>query len=761
MNPAGDVRKTVEIGGYRVIRKIGQGAMGAVYLARHIQLDTEVALKILDKEQMRKEAQRLRFVQEGQLAARIDHPNVVRVFNSGTEAGRCYIAMEYVEGMSLSDKIERDGTFTPADVVRTFVPIAHALAAAHARGIIHRDVKPGNILLGRDGAIKITDFGLAREVDGDANITQAGAVMGSPAYMSPEQAKGERVTPQTDVFSLGISLYACLCGESPFFRGNAMASLVAVMREELPPLAEKRPDVPAPLAKLVEHMAAKDPDRRPAGMEVVAASLELIAGGIAAKAAGTPANAASGVRGALRPASGERAAVRPTSGERVRAAPTPKGEHPRPTVASTSRDLANAAAPPTKIAPARPLAKPTRPRSGAARARPPSEPVEDDPNQPIRVRRRLGISFELSLPSWLLPGLGLLMFGLGIWLVSRVLKPITPIDFEDESKAPKVVHVPTKTRTPPGASDRQFQRRIDFARQVVPQKIQARQWAEAWNALSELRVTDGWPPELAERAKAVLADLEGAIQAPLLGSFGEWENRALQARTADDIEAVRGELARLQDYSIAPIVAHKAKLLAELDQRVYEAALEGLSRALDVGRRLDGAWRYISLVETGHFDALRERFADDPRADLLERFALIETAWRADLVARAGDDWTSLMLEDGEEVKVRFIKDRESGDVVECEGQSEKTRFSELAKRLAVPPLAKVIGALDALEGKPEEGRRELAAGVYLRHHEIPGAIDHFKAARAALDRDGDRRQLAAMDRYLKLWPDVLRALSR
>jgi serine/threonine-protein kinase len=202
---------TLLAGRYEIERPLGHGAMAIVDLARDRELDRHVALKRLAENLSRDPDFRGRFLREGKLAAQLNHPNIVRVFDVGEADGRPYIAMEHVDGETLADLIARRGTVTTAEAATLGAQAARALAAAHAAGLVHRDVKPHNLLLRRDGVLKLSDFGIAIGLEG-TRLTMTGTVLGTAAYLAPEQARAEQVTSAADVYALGLVLVELLTG---------------------------------------------------------------------------------------------------------------------------------------------------------------------------------------------------------------------------------------------------------------------------------------------------------------------------------------------------------------------------------------------------------------------------------------------------------------------------------------------------------------------------------------------------------------------
>jgi serine/threonine protein kinase len=263
-------------GQFTILREIGKGGMGVVYLARDDKLDRPVALKVLpsDSDTVARE----RFLREGRTAARLAHPNIVPIYRADEMGGIAFFTMAYVDGESLADRVRDRGPFEPADAVRILREVAWALAYAHARGVVHRDVKPENVLLERaTGRALVTDFGIARtteSVAGEQTLTQAGAVLGTLQYMSPEQVAGETLDGRSDLYSLGVVAFFMLSGRLPFGDLAGPAVIVAHATRQPPSLRDVAPDVPAPLARVVDRCLAKRPDDRCATGEALADALE-------------------------------------------------------------------------------------------------------------------------------------------------------------------------------------------------------------------------------------------------------------------------------------------------------------------------------------------------------------------------------------------------------------------------------------------------------------------------------------------------------
>ncbi|MEF8797247.1 MAG: serine/threonine-protein kinase [Salinivenus sp.] len=267
------------VGQYEVQAHLGGGGMGIVYRARDPELDRPVALKFLPPHLTSHPEAEKRFVQEAKAAAALGHPNIATVHEIGrTESGRRYIAMAYYEGETLKKTIEREGALPVETALRYAEQVAEALSAAHEAGIVHRDVKPANVMVTESGAVKLLDFGLA-QAEGGTGLTETGRRLGTAAYMSPEQVRGEDVDPRTDLWAVGALLYEMGAGERPFEGERRAAVLYAVVHEEPTPLAERRPELPAALARLVHRCLRKDPADRYASAAALREDLQAVASG--------------------------------------------------------------------------------------------------------------------------------------------------------------------------------------------------------------------------------------------------------------------------------------------------------------------------------------------------------------------------------------------------------------------------------------------------------------------------------------------------
>ena len=259
------------VGRYTILSPLGRGGMGIVYRAHDPRLGRDVALKFLPPQLNLSEGSEERLLEEARAAAALEHPNVCTVHEIGeTEDGRVFLAMPCYEGQSLTERLSK-GPLPVDEAVGIAAQIARGLSAAHARGIVHRDVKPGNVLLGQDGVVKLLDFGLAKAID--ATLTRPGIQPGTVGYMSPEQARGDPVDARTDLWSLGVVLYEMLTGARPFRGGNDHAVLQAIRHDEPEPVEEQRPETPAALAAVVERLLRKNPAERYASAEALLADL--------------------------------------------------------------------------------------------------------------------------------------------------------------------------------------------------------------------------------------------------------------------------------------------------------------------------------------------------------------------------------------------------------------------------------------------------------------------------------------------------------
>jgi serine/threonine protein kinase len=260
------------LGPYRVEGKLGEGGMGAVFRARDPRLDRPVAVKLLLDEAAGDPSRRERFLLEARAIAALAHPNIVTIYSVEEDAGRVFLTMEYVEGRTIAALIPAGGMALDR-LLALAIPLADAIAAAHQKSIVHRDLKPSNVMVSHDGRVKVLDFGLAKlldpsTVDGavtmaaPAPITADGVVLGTIAYMAPEQAEGRLVDHRADIFALGVILYEMATGRRPFIGESSAALIASILRDMPPPVTEVNAAMPGEFARIVRRCLAKDPTRR-------------------------------------------------------------------------------------------------------------------------------------------------------------------------------------------------------------------------------------------------------------------------------------------------------------------------------------------------------------------------------------------------------------------------------------------------------------------------------------------------------------------
>jgi eukaryotic-like serine/threonine-protein kinase len=249
---------------YEIHKRVGRGGMADVFLARDLLLDRQVAIKVLFPEYAVDPNFVERFRREAQAAANLSHPNIVNVYDWGKYSGTYFIAMEYVQGRTLAEILKTNRQLTPKQAAEIASEVAAALGFAHEAGLAHRDIKPANILIGSNGQVKVADFGIARAMNAatEANLTQAGAVMGTASYFSPEQAQGAQPDPRSDLYSLGIVMYEMVAGRPPFTGENPVAIAYKQVHDQPQPLNQIVADIPRPFEAIVAKLLAKDPKLR-------------------------------------------------------------------------------------------------------------------------------------------------------------------------------------------------------------------------------------------------------------------------------------------------------------------------------------------------------------------------------------------------------------------------------------------------------------------------------------------------------------------
>ncbi len=267
-------------GRYSLDRELGRGGMGVVFLARDVALDRRVAIKLLPPELAADMSVRQRFLREARTAAGLSHPNVVQVYAVEERGDLVFFVMAFVDGETLGARVWRDGPLPASEVMRVTQEVAWALAHAHARGVIHRDVKPENVIIDRESdRAMVTDFGIAREVE-SSDRTPSGPILGTPQYMSPEQATGESVDPRSDLYSLGATVFFAATGVLPFEATSVAGYLLKLTSEKAPKLGPLAPRLPKRFADAVDRCLAKDAAARPASAEELAREIEAVRGAL-------------------------------------------------------------------------------------------------------------------------------------------------------------------------------------------------------------------------------------------------------------------------------------------------------------------------------------------------------------------------------------------------------------------------------------------------------------------------------------------------
>ena len=247
---------------FSLMELLGEGGMGSVYKARDRQLDEAIAVKVLRPGLVPNPSLVDRFKSELRLTRRISHRNVVRTYDLGECDGAYYITMEYVEGVTARELIDTWGTVAVSSTLAIATQLAEALAVAHEEGVIHRDIKPQNLLLDGDGVLKVMDFGVARLAERTEGVTETGMVVGTPAYMAPEQLLDEDVDARSDLYAVGVVLYECLTGQLPFEANSPVALIAKVLRENPPPPNSLQDGIPTAFSSLILRLLTKGPDER-------------------------------------------------------------------------------------------------------------------------------------------------------------------------------------------------------------------------------------------------------------------------------------------------------------------------------------------------------------------------------------------------------------------------------------------------------------------------------------------------------------------
>jgi serine/threonine protein kinase len=394
-------------GRYRLIEKVGEGGAAEVFRARDVRLDRIVAIKLLRSQYTHDEASRKRFVVEAKAAAALSHPNIVDIYDFGeADDGAMFLAMQFVEGKNLKDILQKRGRLSPAEAITIAIQACHALTAAHAKGLIHRDVKPQNIMIDERGNAHLTDFGVVKALSGPS-LTQSGMTFGTAAYLSPEQATGEQVGPASDIYALGCVMYECLTSRPPFTGDNPAIVAYKQVWEQPHPLHEMAPEVLPSLESVVMRCLSKDPRRRYPNTEALATELESLSVSFNQPTQAMSLGAmASGANGGRWTPTGQRSSAEMSQ------------PVPMPAVPAGGTAARPAAHPPLSIPVPRVTAPPPAPPRVTSR-------TQQSPLPPQRVpvavntagRRDAGWVLPMALVAVLLLGLG----GAGVWLGSTLL----------------------------------------------------------------------------------------------------------------------------------------------------------------------------------------------------------------------------------------------------------------------------------------------------------------------------------------------------
>lgn len=331
------------LGGYRIVGQLGSGGMGSVYKARDESLDRFVALKILSPALEADGTCIARFVREAKSIAAISHPNLMHIYSVGEEKGLHYFAMEFIDGVPLSKYLENRGKLGLEDSLRLIGQVLYALHKAHGSDIVHRDLKPGNIMLDGSGRAVLVDFGLSKDTTANIDLTGAGAIMGTPDYMAPEQIEGDPVGPQTDLYALGVMFFEMLTGIRPFRRKSAVLTMRAHCEEQPPALEEHRPDLPRLLGAILKKAMARNPGKRYRSAARMAADLCRVQATPLLQELAADIAAESGAQTVLTPAQGMPVSApgMPTPATRLSVGPAPATRSVSGTTAKTQLQTAS------------------------------------------------------------------------------------------------------------------------------------------------------------------------------------------------------------------------------------------------------------------------------------------------------------------------------------------------------------------------------------------------------------------------------------
>ncbi|HKP53034.1 MAG TPA: protein kinase [Chloroflexia bacterium] len=429
-------------GRYRLIEKVGEGGAAEVFRARDIRLDRIVAIKLLRPQYTHDAASRKRFVVEAKAAAALSHPNIVDIYDFGeADDGAMFLAMQFIEGKNLKDILHKRGRLSPAETITIAIQACYALTAAHSKGLIHRDVKPQNIMIDERGNAHLTDFGVVKALSGPS-LTQSGMTFGTAAYLSPEQATGEPVGPASDIYALGCVMYECLSGQPPFTGDNPAIVAYKQVWEQPQPLHEMAPEVFPSLESVIMRCLSKDPQRRYPNTEALAQELVTLSVSFNQPTQAVSLGAmASLPNGGHWTPTGQRASAEMSQPIPMPATPTggPGGRAGYP-----GQSVAN---PPHSVPVPRVTPPPQKATSRAQQSSPPTPP----PRAPVLVNtggRRDASWVPMAVIALLLLGLG----GVGVWLGSTLIGPNNPASATPTATLGEVILPPTGTPQLPDAT---------------------------------------------------------------------------------------------------------------------------------------------------------------------------------------------------------------------------------------------------------------------------------------------------------------------
>ena len=591
-------RPAVRIGKYEIVAKIGQGAMGEVYKARDTVLDRFVAIKTMSGAALANPEMGQRFLREAQSAARLNHPNVVTLHEFGEDTGRFFMAMELIAGEDLSRTLRRRGLPTLDDKIAVMEQILAGVAYAHAAGVVHRDLKPSNIQVQPNGHIKVMDFGLARF--GEAEMTRTGTVMGTPNYMSPEQVRGERTSPASDVFALGAVFYEILGGRRAFDADSMHAVLFKVLEAQPTPLAECDAEIPRVLVSFVAKALAKAPEMRFRDGAQMKEALDIcrsVLEGALDEASALAAMGAEPTTILYSPVAAEATMMSgapPTMAKTAVALPRRPRSYP-PTFQSGSPGATLGAGTQSRVG-----SKPPTPLASSEAAAPTSLPGAPSAAAPSRAPVAMGVAVVAVM--------GLIL------AVVFLKRPDAPIAPRDDGQA----------RMAFGAA---VEAQLDSARRSLEFKDPE---AAASAAEKALRFDPGntEAQDIAKRARLSLQEVEGAA------------TEARHQADAGNLDAASKALARvLEIMPKHPVAAELSTRLASRFKASADSAARDMNRAADAARRAGASSLRAYAEATRHASAADLAYGKKQYTEATQRF--VEAQRSYEMAAKDAQDLAS------------------------------------------------------------------------------------------------------------------------